>query len=340
MRAYCAVHLEGHVHPQLQQLRRPYTHDADTYHTTIKAAVKSGVNVSPSLSIGATIPLIGVLATSTIYPFISAAYSGELRQARSIRTANVMGGAGVAAVALLALFGAIFLHTFGTSFMTAGNSASGLPSGISASPTYFFLVSASVGSVIVAAILVFSYTIYWPLNTYCNFMQQSRIMFAWAFDGLLPKSVTKISRNASPNVSLAITGLVSIGVLIWALYSSSFLSVIVYATFLALIPMMLVGLSAAIVPWRRPEFYRAGATQKRVLGVPVVTVAGVAAILAGVFVWVLYLHYPQFGASTGPLLEWVLGTIAAAVIFYFIVRQVRRREGVKLELAYSEIPPE
>src|SRR5256885_7440810 len=31
-----------------------------------------------------------VLAIATIYPFISAAYSGELRQARSTRTANVM----------------------------------------------------------------------------------------------------------------------------------------------------------------------------------------------------------------------------------------------------------
>ena len=252
-----------------------------------------------------------------------------------------MGGAGVAAVALLAVFGEIFFHTFGTTpHLTAANSSTGLPSGISASPTYFFLVSASVGSVIVAGLLVFSYCLYWPLNTYCNFMQQSRIMFAWAFDGLLPQKVTKISRNASPNVSLLIPGLVSVAVLLWALYSSTFLTVIVYATFLALIAMMLVGLSAAIVPWRRPEFYRAGATQRRVLGVPVVTIAGVSSILAGAFVWVLYLHYPQFGASVGPMLEWCLGTIAAAVLFYFIVRYLRRRKGIKLELAYAEIPPE
>jgi amino acid transporter len=319
----------------------PYTHQPDTYHATIRAAAHSGVQVNPPLSFANTIPLIGILATSTIYPFISAAYSGELRQARSIRTANVMGGAGVAAVAGLALFGAIFLHTFGNSFVIAANSASGLPSSIAASPTYFFLLSASVGSVIVTCFLVFCYAVYWPLNTYCNFMQQTRIMFAWAFDGLFPESITKLSRNASPNISLAVTFIASVGILVWALYSSTFLQVIVYATLIALIPMMLVGLAAVVVPWRRPDLYRAGATQRKFLGLPVVGIAGVGAILSGIFIWVLYLHYPEFGVSDkANMLEWVLGTVVGAVVFYYLVLAWRRRQGVRLELVYSEIPPE
>jgi hypothetical protein len=36
----------------------------------------------------------------------------------------------------------------------------------------------------------------------------------------------------------------------------------------------------------------------------------------------------------------VLGTVVAAIVFYFTVRQIRRRHGVKLELVYGEIPPE
>jgi basic amino acid/polyamine antiporter, APA family len=318
-----------------------YTHQTNTYQSTIATAVKAGVNVHPAFSATNTIPLLGILAIATIYPFISAAYSGELRQARSIRTANVMALAGVLAVAAIALFGAIFLHTFGTAFITAANSSTGLPASISASPTYFFLLSASVGSVVVAVILVFTYAVYWPLNTYCNFMQQSRILFAWAFDGLLPERVTKVSRWHSPVVTLVLTIAVSIGVLYWSLHSATFLTVIVYATLLALIAMMLVGLSAAVVPWRRPEFYRAGATQRVLFGVPVVTIAGVAAILAGAFVWALYLHYPQFGVTDKTnMLEWVLGTVGGAIVFYAIAFVIRRRQGVRLELAYAEIPPE
>jgi hypothetical protein len=69
----------------------------------------------------------------------------------------------------------------------------------------------------------------------------------------------------------------------------------------------LVGLSAAIVPWR-PEFYQGGATQVRVLGVPVVTIAGVASTLAGSFVWWLHLHSRQFGVSSkANMFEWGVG---------------------------------
>ena len=104
-----------------------------------------------------------------------------------MRTANVMALAGVAALALIGVFGAIFLHTFGTSFVIAANSSTGLPASIAASPTYFLLLSASVGYTLVAVLLVLTYAVYWPLNTYCNFMQQTRIFFAWAFDGSVPR---------------------------------------------------------------------------------------------------------------------------------------------------------
>lgn len=319
----------------------PHTHQADTYHATIAAAQHAGVNTSPAFSLTNTIPLLGILAIATIYPFISAAYSGELRQARSVRTANVMALAGVGTLVFIGIFGAIFLHTFGTAFVIAANSSTGLPPSIAASPTYFLLLSASVGYTLVAVLLVLTYAVYWPLNTYCNFMQQTRIFFAWAFDGLFPESVTKVSRSHSPVMSLILTVVISIGTLYWAVNSSSFLGVIVYATFLALIAMMLVGLSAAIVPWRRPEYYRAGATQHRVLGIPVVTISGVAALAAGTFVWIMYLHYPQFGvAHKDKMVEFVLGTVGSAVVFYYIAWGIRRRQGVNIELAYAEIPPE
>jgi hypothetical protein len=65
-------------------------------------------------------------------------------------------------------------------------------------------------------------------------------------------------------------------------------------------------------------------------------------ILAGTFVWWLYLHYPQFGvANKANMFEWVLGVVVAALIFYYLVRWIlRARRGVKFELVYAEISPE
>jgi hypothetical protein len=69
--------------------------------------------------------------------------------------------------------------------------------------------------------------------------------------------------------------------------------------------------------------------------------ASTCAILAGLFIWALYLHYPAFGlANKTNMLQWVLGTVVAAVVFYYVARAIRRARGVRLELAYAEIPPE
>ena len=335
------VHVAQYVRDNFNSFAQSHTNQSDTYHSTISTAQSAGVNTDPGFSFSNTIPLLGILAISTIYPFISAAYSGELRQARSIRTANMMGLAGVATLGLIGIFGAIFLHTFGNGFVIAANSSSGLPPEIAASPTYFLLLSASVGYTLIAVFLVVTYCVYWPLNTYCNFMQQTRIFFAWAFDGLFPFSVTKVSRHHTPYVALILTLIVSVVTMYWATSSASYFGVIVYATLLAMITMMLVGLCAAIVPYRRPDFYRAGATQRRFLGIPVVSIAGVGAILAGGFVWVMYLHYAEFGvAHKDKMVEFVVGTILGGVILYGAAAWIRSRQGVNIALAYAEVPPE
>jgi hypothetical protein len=49
----------------------------------------------------------------------------------------------------------------------------------------------------------------------------------------------------------------------------------------------------------------------------------VASILARSFVWWLYLHYPQFGVSNkANMFEWVFGVVAAALIFYHLIRWI------------------
>jgi len=47
------------------------------------------------------------------------------------------------------------------------------------------------------------------------------------------------------------------------------------------------------------------------------------------------------GTCGGGTVRWVLGVVAAALIFYYLVRWIlRARRGVKLELVSAEIPPE
>jgi basic amino acid/polyamine antiporter, APA family len=285
---------------------------------------------------------MGFFATFSIFSYWSTFIGGEVRQASTIRMANNMAIAGVVGILVVAVFAAIFFRTFGTQFMIAANGG-GMPGEIPVSPTYFFLTSASVGSTLLAIVLFGCYVLYWPLICYVSFIQPTRMLFAYSFDGLLPRGITRLSDNGSPYVAVVIALAASTATLYWAVYqASNFFQVLVYATLIQLIAMGLVGLSAVVVPYTKPDLYRASATTRRIAGIPVITIAGAGAITTGVILWILYFTHPnEFGlADKTGLVYWLGGTILGAVVFYFGTRAVRESQGVKLDRVYAEIPPE
>ena len=321
-----------------------YTHQSDTYHGIINAAVKAGVNVSPGFSWSNTIPLIGVFATTAIFSYWSTFVGGELRQASTIKTSNMMALGGLIPLVSVMILIPIFFHSFGEQFMRAAN-ANGLPSQIAVSNTpFFFLASASVGNTVLAVILVACFAVFWPLITYISSLQQTRMLFAWAFDGILPAGVTRVNSRGCPWVALVIALGLSAAVMAWAIYSagSNLFLVLGYATLIQLIAMMLVGLAAMLAPSRRPELYRASASQKTIAGVPAMVVAGFGAIVSGVIVWAMYLHYPYLivTAHKASLAKWTIGTLIVAALYYAGARAYKQSKGVDLDLVYREIPPE
>lgn len=320
---------------------RPLTGHDNAYNGVIAAAHKAGVNTDPGFSFKNTIPIMGFFATFSIFSYWSTFVGGEVRQASTMRMANNMAAAGVIGILVVAVCAAIFFHTFGTPFMIAANGG-GFPSQIATSPTYFFLTGASTGSWIVTAILTLCYVVYWPLICYVSLMQPTRMIFAYSFDGILPKGVTKVSRNGSPYVAIMISVALSILVLLWAINASSFFQILVYATLIQLIAMGLVGLSGVMVAKRRPALYSASTTKRSFLGVPVVAIAGAGAMAVTVLLWVLYFSYkPQFGLTdVGRMFIIFGGAVALAAIYYVVAKLVRRGQGVDIDLAYAEIPPE
>jgi amino acid transporter len=320
---------------------RPYTNSTDTYGSVIASANKAGVNTSPAFSFGNTIPVIGILATTAIYSYWTTFVGGELRQGSSRRTANNMAIGGTLALALVVVFGFIFFRTFGHSFEIAANSGH-MPSQIAIANTpFFFLISASLGSWVFAVIVFAGYIVFWPLIMYISMLQQTRMLFAYAFDGILPKRVTNVSRAGSPYVAVIISVIGSIIVLYWGIHASSFFQVLAYATLIQLVGMVLVGITAVVVPWRRPQLYRASAAQFKILGAPAVVVAGAAAIVAGILIWIIYLHYGALGLSNkGKFFTFVFVTLGLAIAYYVGAKLIRRAQGVNIDLAYAEVPPE
>ena len=249
---------------------------------------------------------------------------------------------GTLGLIVVAIFGTFVFSGIGEQFMRAAQSG-GLPEGLPlTNPTYVFLTAASVNNVLFAILLALSYVVFWPLICWLSLLQPTRMLFAYSFDGLLPKFFAQTTRSGAPWVCVVVSGGASILVLLWATSNTATLyKVLAFATLIQLIAMGLVGLSGILAPKRRPELYRASSSQKTVAGIPLVQIAGLGCIATGVFLWIEFLHEPALGiAKRGEFFLWAGGTILAAVVFYFVARAVRASQGVNIDRAFAEIPPE
>jgi len=208
---------------------------------------------------------------------------------------------------------------------------------------FFYLSSIAVGSTFYAILVFVLYIVFWPLITYISSLQQTRAIFAMAYDGVLPKGVTRVNRYGCPWLALLIALLMSAAVFIWAVFNATgFFQVLVYALLVQLIAMALVGLTGVLAPFLRPDLYRASASQKSVAGIPLVSIAGAGAILTAVYVWWAYLHYDQLGTNSniGKLLGWTVGPAVLGFLFYIAAAAYKKSRGTDITLVYREIPPE
>jgi basic amino acid/polyamine antiporter, APA family len=320
---------------------QPYTHNPDTYHATIAAAQKNGVNVHPAFSFVKTIPVIAVIAGISIYAYWSTFFAGELRQGNSMKTANRMGAASVLILLSVVVFVAIFFYSFGKPFLTAANGG-GLPAELGTSAAYFFLSAAYVNNTAFAIFIVLTFVLFWPVIIAETMLQPPRTMFAWSFDGIMPKTVAKVTRRGVPLIATVITIAGAIAAYAWAVYiAKNFFQVIVYATLAQLITHVLIGVSAISFPYRRRPLYQASVSNKEIAGIPLVVLAGIGAILTSIFLYWAFFHYAFFGLQAKQnITYWVGGAVLFGLLWYIGARLVRRQEGIDIDRVYAEIPPE
>ncbi len=172
----------------------------------------------------------------------------------------------------------------------------------------------------------------------------TRVMFALAFDRLLPISLAKISeRSAIPTNAIIVA--VVIGILFAILAAFVNLSNIVanLALFVALI-IVAGGVAATALPYRRPDLImRPGQTElARVGGIPVPALWGAATTLLAVIVVALIVTHPEvFGSFTFTSVGALVIVLVAGPVIYLIARQMRlSRSSIDLRLAMRELPPE
>jgi basic amino acid/polyamine antiporter, APA family len=322
------------------------TGEPDTYNSVVANANKEGFDSSPAFSLDNTWPTMAAIAGLSIYGWLSIYISGEVRRAKDVTQVKIMSLASVVHIGIAAILVALFFWKFGSDFLVAINSLSGNGSEaypFAAPPYYTFLASIAGGSTLLAWWLFITFAVAYPLLILPNITIAVRSFFAWSLDGLLPSRFARVSsRTHAPNYAIGLTVVLGIAALYWATSNQEgFNKFLFEAVLLQLVTMILLSIAAMLLPYRKPEAWRASATTQRLFGVPVVALAGALSIVLMAGLFFIYMRYPALGIEDKSHFFRDCGIILAAALVTFVVaRTARRRQGVDVDKLAAEIPPE
>ncbi|GAB4459023.1 MAG: APC family permease [Anaerolineales bacterium] len=179
------------------------------------------------------------------------------------------------------------------------------------------------------------------------FLSSTRVIFAAAFDRLLPEKVAEVDeRTGTPIYALLL--MVVPSVLVAWLFSyniANFQTLTLCSTLVIAVTYLGTTISAIVLPYVKPDLYKASPIAKyNVLGIPLITVAGV--IFGGFLVFLLYewILDPNglygIGISNTSSVIYMLSMYVLAAVIYFGFKSARKRQGIDMDKVQAEIPVE
>jgi amino acid transporter len=172
----------------------------------------------------------------------------------------------------------------------------------------------------------------------------TRVLFAQAFDRLLPVSVAKIGdRNHAPNVAIGIVVVIGIGFCFLTSLVALGNIVALQSLFFALI-LLAGGVAATVLPMRRADLIETPGmpddARRRWLR-KVALVGGATTVLALFTVYELIAHQSVYGKFSWESILTLVIVLGAGPVIYLIARTVRKqRDSLDLNMAMHELPPE
>ena len=315
----------------------------DVYAGTLAQGAGTSSSVGDFDTFKGTFLLIPFLLFFNLWSNWGATLYGEVRGASDFRkNIYAMGGAliatSIAAVVLLLLFA----KTFGWDFYNASNngywSGEG-PLGIFPYPGLLasFLMDGAFWQFLLVGLL--SLWFFGWVGTV--FLSSTRVVFAAAFDRVLPEAAAKVSGKGVPWVAILLMLIPSIPISYFYAYNSDFYSWTLAATQVIAITFAGSAIAAAIFPWRRPDVYNASPIARyKVAGLPVITVAAI--LFLGILGFALYEWFTNdlYAVNGRDSLLYMGSFYLLAIAIYVGSRVYRRNQGIDMKMVHSEIPVE
>ena len=207
---------------------------------------------------------------------------------------------------------------------------------------------------IVQLLVVVLMSLWWFGWSGTVFLSSTRVIFAAAFDRLLPEKVAEVNeRTGTPVNALLLMVVPSVFVAYLFSYNIwNFQSLTLCSTLVIAVTYLGTTISAIILPYTKPDLYKASPIAKyNVLGIPLITVAGL--IFGGFLVFLLYqwildpnalygIGYSinEAGYKNVSSLIYMGAMYVLAAIIYFSFKSYRKSKGIDMDKVQAEIPVE
>ncbi|MCW2888960.1 MAG: basic amino acid/polyamine antiporter, family [Streptosporangiaceae bacterium] len=276
----------------------------------------------------------------------SAQIGGEIKRASKTQYRAMVGGVLINGLVLVVLTAVLTSHVSTKWLGSLGYLANaapdklGLPAGLP--PGFNFLAALLTHNVFLLLLLGVGFVIWAVMGTPLSVMQSTRYMLAWSLDRTVPQSLGDVSERFHTPVKAIVLCTVTGEIALVALVNWSNASLL-GALLAQILAFIVVALAGAVFPYRlRTVWESAGG--RRLLGVPVVALAGAGGVLALGALMVAFIFNNTINttfAVTRTLSLWFMfGVVLSGVLWYVAARLINRSRGVDLSLVYREIPPE
>lgn len=313
--------------------------------------VAGGSPLNFGLSSG-TFLLLPLMMFWILYPNWGATLYGEVRGAGDFRKVlrGMLGGLWVT-IGLAIIFVLLAAKTFGWDFFNASNEnyvnyAYGYVTAAPAIPIWGYpplLASFLIDSRVVQMIIVVLFGAWFIGWAGTLWLSSTRMIFAAAFDRVLPESAARVSDRGVPWVALLLIMIPGV-ILSWLYaYQAGFSALTLDASLVIAVTFFGTSFAATILPWWKPDLYnRSPIARYKVAGLPMISIAGaITTIFLG---WVVYEWLSNslyaIGVGNSDSIKFLGIVYGLAALVWVAARVYRRAQGVDLDAIHAEIPSE
>jgi amino acid transporter len=325
---------------------------ANAYQGTLDVAAAGTPGVADLGAVKGLFLLIPFLLFFNLWSNWGATLYGEVRGASDFKkNIAAMGGALIFTTLAAIVMFLLFAKTFGWDFYNAANNAywGTIYAYVENAPVTTFpypgLLAAFLMDGAFWQFLLVGLLALWFFGWVGTvFLSSTRVVFAAAFDRVLPEAAAKVTRNGVPIVAILLMLIPSIPIAYFYAYNTEFYSWTLAATFVIAVTFAGSAIAAAVLPWRKPEIYNASPIARyKIRGAPLITVAAVGFLVIlgfAIYEWSTNAVYGIDWTTFRNSFYYMFALYGLAIAIYLVSRFVRRSQGIDMKMVHSEIPAE